>query len=83
VVRHTSNSAVAGLPMATAPLSSGWRMAVKFSAREHSALCGCVAGVWRVCGVCVWGGCEYVKTGAGWDERVMENHGEGQRQRDR
>ena len=48
LVRQTSNSAVAGLPMATAPApSSGRRRWPKFSAREHSAhvnTCGPLAG---------------------------------------
>ena len=48
LVRQTSNSAVAGLPMATAPApSSGRRRWPKFSAREHSAhvnTCGPPAG---------------------------------------
>lgn len=40
VVRQTSNSAVAGLPTATAPppAGSGTRTLSKFSAREHRAL---------------------------------------------
>ena len=38
LVRQTSNSAVAGLPTATAPApSSARRRCPKFSAREHSA----------------------------------------------
>lgn len=48
LVRQTSNSAVAGLPMATAPApSSGRRRWPKFSAREHSAhvrTCGPLVG---------------------------------------